>query len=55
MSGRAPVSLRGLRGSVVKGCGGWGDRNAALVLAPSLLYLFRVFKSSPDAPEPTPR
>jgi len=26
-----------------------------LVLAPSLLYLFRVFKRAPDAHEPKPR
>jgi cytochrome d ubiquinol oxidase subunit II len=33
----------------------WALAGGALVLAPSLLYLFRVFKSGPDAPEPTPR
>jgi cytochrome bd ubiquinol oxidase subunit II len=33
----------------------WALAGGTLVLAPSLLYLFRVFKRSPDAGEPTPR
>jgi cytochrome d ubiquinol oxidase subunit II len=33
----------------------WALGGGALVLAPSLLYLFRVFKSAPDAHEPSPR
>jgi cytochrome bd ubiquinol oxidase subunit II len=33
----------------------WALAGGALVLAPSLLYLFRVFKSAPDAPAPPPR
>jgi cytochrome d ubiquinol oxidase subunit II len=33
----------------------WALVGGALVLAPSLIYLFRVFKSGPDAHEPSPR
>ncbi len=33
----------------------WALAGGSLVLAPSLLYLFRVFKSGPQAHEPSPR
>ena len=33
----------------------WALAGGTLVLAPSLIYLFRVFKSGPDAPEPSSR
>lgn len=33
----------------------WALLGGALVLAPSLIYLFRVFKSAPEAHEPSPR
>ena len=33
----------------------WALAGGVLVLAPSLIYLFRVFKSGPDAPESSPR
>jgi cytochrome d ubiquinol oxidase subunit II len=33
----------------------WALGGGTLVLAPSLIYLFRVFKSSPQAHEPSPR
>ena len=33
----------------------WALGGGTLVLAPSLIYLFRVFKSGPDAHEPSPR
>jgi cytochrome d ubiquinol oxidase subunit II len=33
----------------------WALLGGALVLAPSLIYLFRVFKSGPEAHEPSPR
>jgi cytochrome d ubiquinol oxidase subunit II len=33
----------------------WALAGGALVLAPSLIYLFRVFKSGPEAHEPSPR
>jgi hypothetical protein len=33
----------------------WALASGTLVLAPSLLYLFRVLKRAPDAHEPTPR
>jgi cytochrome bd ubiquinol oxidase subunit II len=33
----------------------WALGGGALVLAPSLIYLFRVFKSAPDTHEPSPR
>jgi cytochrome d ubiquinol oxidase subunit II len=33
----------------------WALAGGVLVLAPSLLYLFRVFKSGPEAHEPSPR